>query len=237
MSCRINEDDREMPAPFSGKIRPTSVDYTGRKFGMLTVLYRAEDAVSRSGKKNQQWACRCDCGTVKSIQTHKFRRGETTSCGCRGRFELAGRRFGRLKAVEFAGMGPNSKALWLCRCDCGTEKVVAANSLKTGRTRSCGCLQVDRQIETHTRETAGVGQAHARVVAAKGKAKEHACVDCGAPACDWSYDGLDPDELVQVGRWDNGRRYSLNVAHYHPRCRTCHRRYDVAMRNGNEVSA
>src|SRR5690606_32604787 len=31
-------------------------------------------------------------------------------------------------------------ARWLCRCDCGEELVVIGTSLRTGNTRSCGCL-------------------------------------------------------------------------------------------------
>lgn len=32
-------------------------------------------------------------------------------------------------------------AIWLCRCDCGQEKEVAALLLKSGNSKSCGCLQ------------------------------------------------------------------------------------------------
>jgi len=32
-------------------------------------------------------------------------------------------------------------AMWLCRCDCGTEKRVLKYSLTRGDTRSCGCLR------------------------------------------------------------------------------------------------
>lgn len=31
-----------------------------------------------------------------------------------------------------------------CRCECGTERAVKANSIKTGRSRSCGCLKKER---------------------------------------------------------------------------------------------
>lgn len=30
--------------------------------------------------------------------------------------------------------------MWLCKCDCGTEKVIRADSLKDGSIQSCGCL-------------------------------------------------------------------------------------------------
>ncbi len=52
----------------------------------------------------------------------------------------AGTRFGRLvvlSRVERAG----HERLWLCKCDCGTEKKLAAANLISGRTRSCGCLK------------------------------------------------------------------------------------------------
>lgn len=60
--------------------------------------------------------------------------------------DLTGWRFGRWTVL---GMGAplvvvsGRRHLYfstcLCRCDCGTERVVRAASLKAGRTRSCGC--------------------------------------------------------------------------------------------------
>ena len=31
--------------------------------------------------------------------------------------------------------------LWLCRCDCGQERVISASNLQSGHTTSCGCEQ------------------------------------------------------------------------------------------------
>jgi len=33
------------------------------------------------------------------------------------------------------------RARWLCRCDCGTEKVVTGKDLVSGNTKSCGCAK------------------------------------------------------------------------------------------------
>lgn len=44
-----------------------------------------------------------------------------------------------LKKVSDSGA-----AKWLCRCKCGTERVVLARSLKPGASRSCGCLNRER---------------------------------------------------------------------------------------------
>lgn len=56
------------------------------------------------------------------------------------KLELKGQRFGRLTVIEYAG-SKNYKTLWLCKCDCGKEKVVKGQDLKRGSTRSCGCLR------------------------------------------------------------------------------------------------
>jgi hypothetical protein len=61
--------------------------------------------------------------------------------------DLTGQRFGRLMALSYAGKGSNG-ALWLCRCDCGGEKVVIGSSLRSGNTASCGCL-VGASWRTH----------------------------------------------------------------------------------------
>ncbi len=55
--------------------------------------------------------------------------------------DLTGQRFGRLTVIELAGKNKHGQRMWLCKCDCGTEKVVAEKHLKSGGTNSCGCLQ------------------------------------------------------------------------------------------------
>lgn len=57
-------------------------DLTGRKFGKLTVLRRANDYVSPKGKKSPMWLCRCECGVIKSVAPSSLKSGGTKSCGC-----------------------------------------------------------------------------------------------------------------------------------------------------------
>ena len=54
--------------------------------------------------------------------------------------DLTGRRFGFWVVVARL---PNrgEKAIWRCRCDCGTERAVTGNELRRGGSRSCGCLR------------------------------------------------------------------------------------------------
>jgi hypothetical protein len=53
---------------------------------------------------------------------------------------IAGRRSGKLTVLSFAGVGGKRKgAIWLCRCDCGRTKEIAAENIKRGKAKSCGC--------------------------------------------------------------------------------------------------
>lgn len=53
---------------------------------------------------------------------------------------ISGMKFGRLTAIKLTK--PKKKATqWICRCECGTEKSISLTSLKSGETKSCGCLQ------------------------------------------------------------------------------------------------
>lgn len=61
--------------------------------------------------------------------------------------------FGRLTVMEKAGVKnqgkKGSKSLWLCKCDCGNEKIVLRNSLVSGNTHSCGCLEKETKETIH----------------------------------------------------------------------------------------
>lgn len=62
--------------------------------------------------------------------------------------DISGLRSGRLVAVKFISTRKKSnciRAIWLCRCDCGEEKEVIGNSIRTGATKSCGCLKAEMQ--------------------------------------------------------------------------------------------
>lgn len=76
------------------------------------------------------------------------------------------------------------------------------------------------------RDDPGYQAAHLRVAAQRGKASEHACVDCRHRAAEWSYDHADDAEFID----QNGRRYSTDPSHYNPRCVSCHRRHDATRR-------
>lgn len=57
--------------------------------------------------------------------------------------DFTGHRFGRLlviKKEKSISYGKTKKRAWLCKCDCGIEKVLNTGALTSGNTKSCGCL-------------------------------------------------------------------------------------------------
>lgn len=60
--------------------------------------------------------------------------------------DLSGMRFGRLYVTGFAYKIKKNK-YYSVVCDCGKEKVVARNSLVTGKTTSCGCYLQERRTK------------------------------------------------------------------------------------------
>lgn len=70
----------------------------------------------------------------------------------------------------------------------------------------------------------GYVAAHDRVRRLHGSAKGYACVDCGGPARQWSYDHTDPNERLHKGKY----AYSPDPARYVPRCVPCHKVFDLS---------
>lgn len=64
------------------------------------------------------------------------------------RFEdLTGRKFNRLQVIKQADyklFGGRKRVAWSCLCDCGNTCAVIAHLLKSGRTKSCGCLKAEK---------------------------------------------------------------------------------------------
>lgn len=56
----------------------------------------------------------------------------------RKRKDLTGQRFNKLTFIKFMGVR-KQKTYWLCRCDCGIEKIIRTVDVTTGDTKTCGC--------------------------------------------------------------------------------------------------
>jgi hypothetical protein len=55
------------------------------------------------------------------------------------RYDLTGRRFGKLVAEKAVARDRHGNIVWLCRCDCGSASRTRATDLMVTKARSCGC--------------------------------------------------------------------------------------------------
>lgn len=128
-------------------------DITGQRFGRLV-------AIQRVGSNKQGlavWQFQCDCGKVIEKVGREVWRGNTSSCGCLKSEKLRekniqnstkiniGDRFGELTVIELLGLrkqaSRDKNESWSkCQCSCGNIIEVRDNNLKTGMTKSCGCV-------------------------------------------------------------------------------------------------
>lgn len=128
-------------------------DMTGEKHGKWTVLEYA--GRNPNNDKEKLWRCRCECGTEKVVFQNGLRSGSSFSCGCSRRVthDPTGKRFGRWLVVKYLGKRSSDRpsrpgqvdlrdVVW-CRCDCGTEREVPVQGLRSGTSRSCGCLKIE----------------------------------------------------------------------------------------------
>lgn len=53
---------------------------------------------------------------------------------------LSGKKYGLLSVIERAANDAWANTQWLCKCECGKTTIVRADSLKNGKTKSCGCI-------------------------------------------------------------------------------------------------
>lgn len=53
---------------------------------------------------------------------------------------LMGLSFGRLTVIDRVENDKDGNSRWLCKCECGKQKVILGRSLRKGATKSCGCL-------------------------------------------------------------------------------------------------
>lgn len=111
-----------------------------QKFNKL--IFIEFDSIDIHG--HEKWKCLCDCGIYKVIRASSVISGATKSCGCLPTNQIenfAGQKFNRYTFVEYKFTDRYRQSHWLCRCDCGNEKIICSNKVKSGLTKSCGCYQ------------------------------------------------------------------------------------------------
>lgn len=130
----------------------------GKKFNKLTII----SEVPTNEKCRRYVYCECECGSKKTIRFDSLQSGRIKSCGCllscknQSQIEkmVITRRRNKEKVIadKYIGKRFNSltvrsiyphpnRAHFNVECDCGKCFPVSLSKLKTGHTRSCGCIR------------------------------------------------------------------------------------------------
>ena len=128
-----------------GESRSSRIDLTGQTIYNWLVLAPA----GRNKQGRKQYRCRCVCGKERIVAEAKLLYGGSKCCGCikpkmlKKTTDLVGQTFGYWTVIEPADTNVHQSKRYLCRCRCGTERVVVASNLLKGLSKSCGCRGKD----------------------------------------------------------------------------------------------
>lgn len=117
----------------------------GKKFGRWTVIDKSNKRLKGYALK---WRCMCECGNISYISASILRTGKSKSCGkcISNKKDILGQKFGRWTVLEEIAERKNESVYWKCKCDCGNTGAISGNGLRTGLSKSCGCLMRVRKI-------------------------------------------------------------------------------------------
>lgn len=142
----------------------------GQKFNHLTVI--ALDTEKTNQTKRTHWICECDCEdrTRLSVLGTNLKSGNSTKCKYCKAENLIGKKFNQLTVVKRL-IDNNDKVVWKCQCECGNTTMVRADSLKSGHTKSCGCLQKKHAANLNSKNL--IGERFGRLMVTKRSQKKN----------------------------------------------------------------
>jgi hypothetical protein len=102
-------------------------------------------------KHFKRWLCRCKCGLSRSFTTSYINTGQATCCDhCKQQqkserdeklaTEQVGRKYGNYTVISYDGKNRYGSRTWLCRCECGNERLFLSSYLfGNGNRRATQC--------------------------------------------------------------------------------------------------
>lgn len=151
VSCPLCKKTREVRASKMGTRMGHSYCYSCSRLADIGGVEFNDLLVLEYIPEKSKWLCVCKCGATTLVKPTEIIRGTIKSCGCltnRGKNgvkrmvsatknNLIGRKFGRWTVIGYVG-GEQHKRL--CECECGTVAEVSGGALRSGSSKSCGCL-------------------------------------------------------------------------------------------------
>ena len=113
----------------------------GTKVGKWLIIEQVK--VPQKGSVFRYYSCQCECGVLKNVRADGLRNGRSTQCEeCRKReryidtSSMINQKYGEWLVLFEADRDKSSRKL-VCRCKCGTERIIPASTLKLGKNKQC----------------------------------------------------------------------------------------------------
>ena len=153
------------------------IDLTNKRFGKLVALKPTE---KREINGSVIWECICDCGNKCEVASKYLTQGNRTSCcSCFNGKDLTNQKFGKLKVIKNLGYIPDRHSTFYeCLCECGKITTVSGGDLKSGHTKSCGCL-IYKQKDITNQKFGKLTALYFNGYTNSGHIKWHCICECG----------------------------------------------------------
>lgn len=133
--------------------------------------------------------------------------------------DKTGQSFGFWTVVSYAGRDDRGATKWICKCECGNERVVGVGSLMNGSSKSCGCKAKEMRKQKLTKHnmagTPTYKSWHAMHLRCQGKGGHESYVERGIDVCErwYSFENFVADmgvrpEGTTLDRIDNTKGYT-----------------------------
>ena len=119
-----------------------AINRIGQRINMLTAIERIPNY---NGTGRTYYKCKCDCGNIHYVSNSSW--NKAYSCGCTTRrsssqrIDCIGQKFNHLTVLEMLYKYKGNQTYARCMCDCGQETIAYMGNIKSGKTKSCGCIE------------------------------------------------------------------------------------------------
>jgi len=122
------------------------------------------------------------------------------------KLNLTGKKYGKLTVIKEAPK-KNGSIMWYCSCECGKSLITMTNSLRMGKTKSCGCVRWETAIKNKSHITHGMTDSFVNQMF-KAMHKNHTVHD------DWDrtkQGGKNFEKWVLKNGWTKANKYTLKL--------------------------